>query len=786
MVKRARIILMALPFLVLFNLHPVGLSAFNVLYDFESRKGGWLIDSPRVPSSGLPLSRDYAARGGHSLKLSVEFPGKVSVKTLPNADWSRYQKIAFSLFLPKGGAEGVEVLVYLKDGEFWWYQTLCQERLKPGRWTNIEVDITGESNAWEGKGHFKPWDGYVTQRVREFGLVLFSDSSYRGAIYLDNVRGEEGDKSSSGELSPRLYNFRINSGIIGQYEKFEITFNLSKRPYSNPFDPEAIDIQAHFISPSGKKLTIPGFFYQGYLRKLEEEKEKLIPIGRSQWKIRFAPVETGDYKYYITIEDAEGMKITTKMRAFKVISSDNKGFVRVSSKDWHYFEFDNGDFYYPIGHSIRAPYDICYARKRTTSVPPYGGTYNYDRFFQRMAENKENLVEVWMCPWWLAIEWNAEHGFYHGIGKYNLQNAWKLDYLLDLAEQKGIYIHLVIANHGQFSTFVDPEWKDNPFNIKNGGFLRSPEQYFTNARAKQYFRQKMRYIIARWGYSPNMFAWELWSEIDLAGDNPRFERSPVKRNWHQEMEPFLSAIDPWNHLITTHYSTGYWKEDPKVVKLPMIDYTVTDGYNVNEARDKNIVQIVNETYNFNKQFKKPTFITEFGGANRVETKEVFEAVLHSGLWATYMTPTAAAPLFWWFHFIEDEDMYYHYKALSDFDGGFDRRGKNLDISQVIIESQNGELKGQCLQNETMALLWIYNPRMPRGLKEVEAVSNASVRVQKLRKGDYLVEFWDTYRGIKMSEGKIASSDGTVTIELPDVLKDIAIKIKAITSNGNQY
>lgn len=88
-----------------------------------------------------------------------------------------------------------------------------------------------------------------------------------------------------------------------------------------------------------------------------------------------------------------------------------------------------------------------------------------------------------------------------------------MDKVLELAEQKGIYIMLTFINHGQFSTKVNPQWNENPWNKKNGGILTKPEEFFTNTEAKKQFKKIIRYIIARWGYSTNIMSWELFNEV---------------------------------------------------------------------------------------------------------------------------------------------------------------------------------------------------------------------------------------------------------------------------------
>ena len=48
-------------------------------------------------------------------------------------------------------------------------------------------------------------------------------------------------------------------GPIGQYEKFELSIDL-EATYTNPFDPDQVDLWAEFTAPSGKVQKIWGFY----------------------------------------------------------------------------------------------------------------------------------------------------------------------------------------------------------------------------------------------------------------------------------------------------------------------------------------------------------------------------------------------------------------------------------------------------------------------------------------------------------------------------------------------
>ena len=758
----------------------------RLLYGFERADHGWTVGSSEDPKSawpGLPrgaatgIKRTAAPQGKSALLLQAALPGQLWAHVEPDANWSAYDSILFDVYLPPHAPKWIQLLAVIRDRDLWWYQAMPLIWLEPGKWQTVRLDVSPSSVEWKAQNHMKAWDGYATQMVRLFGVRFFSHAAFRGAILMDNVRAIP----QAGTQPERLFqHFSTNADEVGLYGKFEVTFCLT-RAYSNPFDPKVLRVLGHFTAPSGRTVTVPGFLYQDYHRQTRQGADYLIPTGGRKWKIRFAPTELGRYDFWVEVRDEQVTR--TRSRSLHVVPSRDPGFVRVSKADWHYFEFSNGKFYYPIGHNMHAPYDRMYGGFRHTSLSPAAGLENYERVFQKMAANGENFVEVWMAAWWLALEWNPKHNFFHGLGRYNLQNAWKLDYLLDLAQRYGIYVHLVVQNHGTLSLWCDSEWPDNPYSAALGGPLGSPEEFFENPKAIEHFQNRLHYIITRWGYATRLFGIELVSELDLTGENWSFVNSRVKISWHEQIAQYVKQIDPNDHLVTTHYSSGYYREDPDLVGMPCIDYTVTDGYRADQAQHKDIVQIVNDTWRFNAQFKKPTFITEYGGRNAVESPHVLAMDLHCGIWASYVSPTGATPLFWWFHFVEDHDQYFQYKALAAFDAGLDRRGLGLEPSTVTFDGDAGRLKAQSLVGPTAALLWVYDRDLPREKRDFAPIRGAKARFAGLGAGTYHVEFWNTYTGSIERRLRLDIGDSSAVLPLPDFAKDIACKVLRTSHDG---
>jgi len=130
----------------------------------------------------------------------------------------------------------------------------------------------------------------------------------------------------------------------------------------------------------------------------------------------------------------------------------------------------------------------------------------------RMVKNGENYTRIWMIHWNIALEWSG--GEYPGLGHYHLGKAKWFDEILELAEKYGIYIMLCLESFNNLRISQPyPAYDSNPYAKENGGMLQKPEQFFTNPEARRLFKQRLRYLVARYSYSTNILCWEFWNEF---------------------------------------------------------------------------------------------------------------------------------------------------------------------------------------------------------------------------------------------------------------------------------
>lgn len=383
---------------------------------------------------------------------------------------------------------------------------------------------------------------------------------------------------------------------------------------SDPFDYQKTDVRVQFRRVGGASHTVPAFF-----------------DGGTTWRARHMPMVVGRYVIEAITLNNRVLDVRARPHQWNVERVDNAGFVRIDPEDKTRFVYDSGRPYFPLGHN---------QAWRT------GGLPDIPQLFDKMGANGENWSRVWMNPWDNKdLDWPKPVG---DFGTLNLDVARRWDSIVGAAERNHIAFQMTLQHHGQYSTQVNSNWDDNPYNVKNGGFLNKPEEFFTNAQAKDLTRRKLRYIVARWGYSPSIMAWELFNEVQLTDAAHNNQWDSVAQ-WHREMAQFLRAQDVYHHLITTSS-----KESIPASVTAAMDYDQDHLYSPDL-----IVSLLGKT----PPSGKPSFVGEFGPTDLRDSQGVF---LHAGLWAGLMSGQSGAPQYWSWDVVESHNLYDQFRSVSRF------------------------------------------------------------------------------------------------------------------------
>ncbi len=543
---------------------------------------------------------------------------------------------------------------------------------------------------------------------------------------------------------------------------------------ANPFDPAQADVQAEFRAPSGNVTRVAAFVTRDYTRQLVNGREQLTPAGDRYWQVRFTPSEQGDWRWRPAVAGQAG-----DWRRFTVGAPavDSHGFLRRNPDDSRYLQFDDGTPYFAIGENL-AWYD---AR----------GTYAYDQWFDRLAAQGANYVRLWMPSWAFGLEWTGRTsgGVTSSLGNYSsrLDRAWQLDQVLDAAQRHGISVVLVIWNHGPFSLTSNSEWGDNPYNVANGGPLSGPRQFFTDPEARRLQQQLLRYIVARWGHSPNLLAWELWNEVDLT-DQPSVDEVVA---WHRETAQTLRNIDPYGHLITTSLSEPWGiavaaKQDLASVdaplfrlwQIPEIDIVQAHLYTVGGIQADFTDAIPRIVANL-QRFGKPVLVGEVGvdyrGPAETLAADPHGSAFHDFLWSGLFSESAGTGMSWWWdNVVDPQDWYYHLGPLASVLAG--QRLAGMQAEAATAEGAAG-LRAWLLLGPDGGVAWVKNVANQWFSPDGSTISGATLRLPVRWEGSWTATWVDTYGGGTMSTVDVESSGGETTLDIPDFARDIALRLE---------
>lgn len=706
--------------------------------------------------------------------------------------------------------------IFLKDKDGAWFQSGEEFSLQPGEWTRLSVRLDLPGHSLFPMGHHAAWSGFFASKIFSAGVSIYGGQKQSGVISM-RPPVFEGEREN---IQPLLKDWDLPE-TGAKFKRVISRFNLNKE-YFNPFDPDEVAVDFEVIVPSAPdKVQIwPAFYSSDCLRGFHFTLEQVRLQGLPFWEFRYIPQEPGEHKIRLRITDstiAPELTYTfySEWRTIRIADSKERGFVRVSKRDPRYFEYDNGEFYFPVGINIHSNTDQ--RSERACGFPhlPDRGNADYEDYILRCSENGLNLMEVWMASWTYAIEWSASRNGFYGLGHYNMQSAWKLDFLLDFARKHGVNINLVLDNHGKVADICDPEWYDSPYNAKgifakaNNGFLQAADEFWSNARAISQARKRNRYIAARWGADPAIFAMELWSEVDLVAN--AYGRRKEMIEWHKMTANDIKRDTQARYLVATHICGEIgnlmgWKE--LAIDPPELTHICCDAYRNNRIPIVNQMQLHQERIN---PILKPVLITEYGGTNAAGGTSQLKADIHGGIWAALFTRHAGTPLLWWHDFIHINNQYPHFKAFSNYLKGIDLTKANDKLEYGIMRVSSRPprvyqplvkqirkslprnvrdlafpdygLAGLWLKQGNSTLFgWFYNAYELKNYRNEQSEVPLSTRIvlypdTELAPGHYLVRWFDTMDGEYISSSLVDwSKGGKLWLKAPDIRLDLAFKV----------
>ena len=538
---------------------------------------------------------------------------------------------------------------------------------------------------------------------------------------------------------------RPAQGMQWETAVFRFSENLGRE---NPFDCEMNRICLHIRQPDSTLAKL-SFFYDG-----------LSADSVEKWEARFSPKLPGTYTCSLFIDN--------RLRDQFILPVEASGKKRrgglTRSKEPGCFRFESGEAFRGIG------VNICWAD-------------DYEYYFRKMKDAGMNVTRIWLCPWNLPLEWSKT-----GLGRYDLKSAQRLDTILEKANRYGIYVLLCMDYHGvaqkEQGFFRENRWRENPYNRANGGPCVNPEDLFTDSTAESFARKKYAYIVSRYGFSPNIVAWEFYNEADLMAG----KAVPINR-WHVAMARYVRAIDSHHRMISTSGTRRFFEKLVDAFRDSSFDFVMYHDYNMLDVAPHliNIIEMGDEFYG------KPVVIGEFGiefRSGAMTAAEDPEHVgLHNGIWAGFFSATPILPMSWWWDsYIDKQDLWYLFGNLTRFTDSLDFNARPVAIGRLQADYQRQHPKSKVLCHAHMVragcryAVWFKSGNYvwsakSSGLKQV-ALNTFTQKVPGVTPGKYSVTWYNPQTGAFSETKRIAAvnKSGVLTLTVPSFAKDAACLI----------
>lgn len=564
---------------------------------------------------------------------------------------------------------------------------------------------------------------------------------------IDQVNDTKTTKGKVWSFTTKLQNnafiVKYNKQKVKKHEPIFADIYVSDKEFTNPFDIDQVYFDALIKCPDGKEVIAPCFYSAG-------------SCADTMWSLRFTPRQAGQYSCEIKAYVDGKLWKTSEKTNFIVNQGKADGFLSINPDSYYTLIFDSGKLFRGVGTNCG------------WENFEYGKVYTDPWMFQRLNSMGCNFICTSSMPWHIPLEWNK-----YGAGIYDLDAADQMDELIALAKANGIYIKLSMHYYWECSTIPDTfgnkMWDQNPYNVINGGPCQTPGDFFTSEKAKKIYKNKLRYQVARWSYSPYLCAWELWKEVDNVERNEVTVTNDMLVSWHREIAQYLKSIDPYDHLITTSrddFGGKLWDSKD-------IDFSQSHNYGPT-------FWFAHVFDTFEKKYNKPHVIGECGysweGPRLHPFPKDYEKTFHMSLWRGMFLPTPILPLNWWWQWLDNRNEFYHLGPVAKFSSEMLKTNNQLEKKTVEFKTSRGwdETEVMALKAGPDVFAWMRNPAH-------YTLKNLTLTVKDISDGSYKVKYFNTKTGKYYNTQQVNVTGGQLKTNIDYLLpdQDVACVIRLI-------
>ena len=365
----------------------------------------------------------------------------------------------------------------------------------------------------------------------------------------------------------------------------------------------------------GKRTN--GFYYVDFKRTIEATPPYMEhdSLGKFNWtplpdepqfidqlrefRGRIAFADTGTYRL-TAMSWADGFHQSEPV-IVQVAGSSSKGYVQVDPVHERHLVLGNGELHFPCGPNLQAnarrskvplanpgqidyvlvgytsdcteilqpdSLDWCKTNETIWAVSEYSARPLHQAFFLVLHDELDQLQQagVKSCrimaqPWSFELE-------YQTLGDYSpsMHRAWELDELLRKARDTDVIIQWNLQGQSPFVydyfNHRHASWGDGESNSTKDSYcyhdeldsINHPIDFFKSNEAQKWYRKKLRYFFARYGWSLNIGVVELFSEISGIEfqSNDTLIVQPYEDECNSQHLDYVESIRDWQINTMTY------------------------------------------------------------------------------------------------------------------------------------------------------------------------------------------------------------------------------------------
>ena len=516
-------------------------------------------------------------------------------------------------------------------------------------------------------------------------------------------------------MSAQITSVTPSSSKVKQYDAIFFEVALTGE-WNNPYLQEEAALDMILTSPSGKELVLPCFYKDG--------KSGV----QSTWEARFTPQEKGKYTYFFRYSEDGKVVSESAPATFKATGSKLNGILHV--RDNWTLVYDNGEPFRGVGINLCWESRTQDDSKFFSDLHEQHHRFNFDAMLPDFAQNGGNFTRMWICDWNFPID--RQTGFnnprYTETTEYMNRSACeRLDHVVNLAENLDIKIMLCMGQ----------------------GNVVANRDFFTKEESKVRYRNYLRYIVARWGYSPAIAMWEFFNEIDNVQHNAPEGVIPAADivAWHDEMSTYLAGLDPFQHIRTTSISH---RDLEGLNDLKNID--------INQKHIYNATHVVPETIDaYVAKHNKHYIVGEVGyewdwSKNFDDFADGMEMDFRRAFWYGLFSQTSLTPMTWWWEWFDEHKTIPYMKNARLISDMMLKAGKGSFEKLEVVK--NGKAEAYAVRCGDTTFVYVYN-----GNDEV--LDNISIKIGKA--GAVKVSTLDP-ETVSLTKAVKMTTDGTLKFE----------------------